>query len=319
MVKTGLSRGACALAVLGTLGLVGCASSGISMRGSAGTILQAANTQALSSSFQVAFTGQLQLDLSHVTPPTGVSAGELALVQAEVDSARLSAVMEVQSPTEFEMSFTLTPLLTQTWRVLDLNGSEYITENGTQWHSVVTPQATKAGVSAGSLGNLKTEVKSWGKELRNSATVTKLGTTTIAGNQVEHIQTSIAGSSLNSSMAGILGDAVGALGSEGAALNSALPAIEGLLQFTQVTTDSYVLTSTGQLDRTDITVGLNLNLAELATLAPGETGLPTGTASMTLSFSGNFSDYGKSFGLQKPSDIVAGPLPTPSGLASALS
>jgi hypothetical protein len=203
--------------------------------------------------------------------------------------------------------------------VLDLNGSEYISDNGTQWHSVSSSQASKAGVSSGSLSNLKTEFKSWGKELSGSATVTKLGATTIDGNQVEHLQTTIAGSSLNSAMAGILGEAVGALGSEAASLNSELPAIEGSLQFTQVKTDSYVLTSTGQLARTDITVGLDLNLAELATLAPGETGLPTGTASMTLTFSGNFSDYGKAFGLQKPSDIVAGPLPTPSGLAGALS
>ncbi|HUY55530.1 MAG TPA: hypothetical protein VMV23_10265 [Candidatus Nanopelagicaceae bacterium] len=315
-MKIALSRSATALAALGTLALVGCASSGIFMKGSAGTILQAANTQALSSSFQVAFTGQLQVDLSRVTPPKGVTAGELTLIQDEVDSARLSAVMQVQSPTEFEMSFTLAPLLTQTWRVLDLNGSEYISENGTQWHSV---SSTGAGAVAGGLSNLKTEVKSWGKELSSSATVTKLGTTTIGGNQVEHLQTTIAGSSLNSSMASILGDVVGALGSEGASLNSELPAIEGLLQFTQVKTDSYVLTSSGQLARTDITVGLNLNLAELATLAPAQTGLPAGTASMKLTFSGNFSDYGKAFGLQKPSDIVAGPLPTPSGLASALS
>jgi len=92
-----------------------------------------------------------------------------------------------------------------------------------------------------------------------------------------------------------------------------------LLQFTQVKSDSYVVASTGQLARTDITVGLNLDLWALSDLAPGQSGLPTGSVSMTLSFFGNFSDYGKDFNIQKPSDIVSGPLPIPSGLTGALS
>ena len=318
-VKSALSRGAMALAALGTLALVGCGSSGVSLNSPAGTILQAANTRALSSSFQVAFTGQLQVDLSGVSASAGVTSGELALLQTAINSTELNVVMQVQSPEQFELSFTLSPLLTQTWRVLDLDGSKYISENGTQWYSVASGKSSAAGLGPSGLSTLKTEIKSWGKDLANSATVTKLGTTTIGGNQVEHLQTTIAGSSLNQSMPGILGDVVGALGSEGASLNADLPAIEGMLQFTQAKTDSYILTSTGQLARTDVTFGLNLNLAELSTLVPSATGLPTGTVPMTLSFEGNFSDYGKSFGLQKPSNIVAGPLPTPSGLAGALS
>lgn len=289
----------------------------------AGTILQAANTQALNSSFQIAFTGQLQVNLSGVSASAGLTSTELALIQDEINTAQLTGVAQIQSSNAMEFSFTLSPLLTQTWHELYLNGSEYISENGTQWYSETAAgssaaQKSAAGAASNGLGNLKTAIKSLGQQLNSSATVTKLGTTTIGGNQVEHLETTISGPNLNHALASMLGDVTADLGTEGAALNSELPAIEGLLQFTQVKTDSYVLTSTGQLARTDETVAVNLNLSELATLVPGQTGLPTGTVPMTLSLSGNFSDYGKDFGLQKPSHIVAGPVPTPSGLAGVL-
>ncbi|MGH7642749.1 MAG: hypothetical protein ACRENX_07005 [Candidatus Dormibacteria bacterium] len=318
-MKLTLNRGAIGLAALATVALVGCGSAGASLHGPAGTILQAANTRALSSSFQVSFTGQLQVDLSGVTLPGGVSAAGLALLQSEIDSARLTGVAQVQSPTEAEVSFTLSPLLTQTWHVLTLNGDEYISENGKQWYSEADTASSSAAAAAGGLGNLKSELKSWGLELKNSATVTKLGTTTIGGNQVEHLQTTIAGASLNQSMAGILAEVVTGLGTQGAALKADLPAIQQLLQFTQVKSDSYILTSTGQLAKTVATAGLNLNLSALATLDPGQSGLPAGSASLTMTDSGTFSDYGKNFNLQKPSDILPGNPPAPSGLGGALS
>lgn len=322
-MRTVLGRGATALVALGALALVGCASSAVSMDRPAGTILQAANTQALNSSFQVAFTGRLQVDLSGVSATAGLTSAELALIQDEINTAQLTGVAEIQSSKAMELSFTLSPLLTQTWHELYLNGSEYLSENGTQWYSVTDAassgaQKSAAGAASSALGNLKAEIKSLGLELNSSATVTKLGTTAIGGSQVEHLETTISGPNLDHALASMLGDVASDLGTEGATLNSELPAIEGLLQFTQVKTDSYVLTSTGQLARTDETVGLNLNLSELATLVPGETGLPTGKVPMRLSLSGNFSDYGKDFGLQKPSHIVAGPPPTPSGLAGVL-
>jgi len=312
-----LRRGAMGLAALATLALVGCSSNGVSMNRPAGAILQAANQQALGSSFQMTFTSQLQVHLHGVTA-TGVASGELSLVQAEIDSARLRGVIQLQSPTQFEMSFTLTPLLTQTWHVLDLSGKEYISENGTQWHTVSNLKSSAAS-SSGGLSNLKAEVKSWGQALRSEATVTNLGKTTISSNQVEHLQTTLTGSDLNHSLAGILGQVAGQLGTAGSSLSADLPAVEKLLQFTSVKEDSYVRTSTGQLARVHLTVGLSLDLSELSSLAPGQLGLPAGSASMTFTSTGNFSDYSKDFGLQKPSNIVPGPLPTPNGLAGALS
>lgn len=314
-----LGRGATALAALGTLALVGCGSSGVSLKGPAGTILQAANTKVLSSSFQVIFSGRLRVDLSGINLPTGVNSVELTLLQDEINQARLTGVAQVQSLQAAEVSFTLKPLLTQTWHVLTLSGSAYVSENGTQWYAEGSAGSQGAAASGSGLGNLKSELKSWGLELKSSATVTKLPLTTIGGNQVEHLQTTIAGSSLNQSMATILGQVVGDLGAAGTSLKSDLPAIEQVVQFTGVTSDSYILTSTGQLARTIATLGLKLNLSALPTLAPGQSGLPSGSASLTMTDSGSFSDYGKGFNLQKPSDIVPGPVPTPSGLAGALS
>lgn len=317
-VKASLARAATAAALLGTLALTGCASGGVSLKGPAGTILQVANSRALSSSFQVAFSGQLRVDLSHASPPPGVTSGELTLLQAELDSSRLSGWLQFQSGTQFELSFTLSPLLTQSWRVLDLNGREYLSDNGTQWHLGGRVPAGAAGASPGGLGNLKTEFESWGKELANSATVKNLGNTTLAGTRVEHLQTTIAGSSLNQSMATIVAGMAGELSSAGGTLKQELPMIEGLLQFADVTTDSYVIIATGQLARTQVAVGMTLNLSDLAGLAPGQADLPSGVAPLTLDFAANFSDYGKQFGLRKPGEIVAGPLPTPSGVAGLL-
>lgn len=308
------SRGAGAIVALGALALAGCASVTTAIGRPEGTILRAANTKALNSSFRVAFTGQIGVNLSGVTPPPGVTAGELSLIEAEINLARLTGVAQVESPTAAEVSFRLSPLSSQTWRVIYLNRSEYVSENGRQWYRDSTP----ASDAVGGLGTLKSQLESWGLELKKSAAVTKLGTSTIGGSQVEHLRTTIAGANLNQSMAGVLGDLVVDLGGQGAQLKADLPAIEALLQFTQVQLDSYVVTSTGQLARTNLNLGLNLNLDKLATLAPGRTDLPSGTASLTVLDSGAFSDYGADFNLHKPTNIEPGPAPTPSGLSGLL-
>jgi hypothetical protein len=92
-----------------------------------------------------------------------------------------------------------------------------------------------------------------------------------------------------------------------------------MLDFTQVRGESYVLTSTGQLARASVEVSLTLDLGGLSSLAPGATGLPSGSASLGFAATGNFSNYGQSFNIQAPSHVTAGPLPTPSGLSGALS
>jgi len=316
-VKISLRRVISTAALASALTLVGCASNALSTDRPAGAVLQAANQRALDGSFQVDFTGHLQVDLSAVTPPAGVTAGEMSLLRAAINSAELTGVALVQSPKEVSLTLNLSPLITQSWHVLDLNGSEYVSENGTQWHRVTAPSGSSEP-NGGDLGQLNADFKSWGLELQKDATVSKLGTTTIAGQQVEQLQTTVSGSDLNQAISGILGQAVGALGSEAASVQPELPAIEGLLQFSQVKADSYVLTSNGDLDRTVVTAVLNVDLSELSTLDPGQSSLPSGTAPVIASMTADFSNYGKNFDLRKPGDIVAGPLPTPSGLGGAL-
>ncbi|HVC39138.1 MAG TPA: hypothetical protein VNH20_04070 [Candidatus Dormibacteraeota bacterium] len=313
-----LRRGATALAALGTLALVGCAGPAGSTDRTPGAVLQAANQQALSSSFKADFTAQLAVNLSRVTPAAGMSAGALGLIQAEINNLQLRGVLEVQSPKLFEMSFTLSPLLTQAVHLIDVNGTEYISENGTQWHSQPSTAAGGAGKLSGGLSNLKSQVDGLGQSLRGEATVKDLGRTGSGSDQVEHIQTSLTGADLNRSWASILSTITSDLGAQGGSLSAELPTIERLVQFTQVTSDSFVLTASGQLARIDTTVGMTLDLSQLAVLAPGQSGLPTGSAGLTLTVRGSFSGYGSNFNIQKPSDLVPGPLPTPSGLAGAL-
>lgn len=316
-MKTPIGAVITAAAALGALALVGCGGSAVSMNRPAGAVLQAANQQALAGSFQVSFTGQLQVDLSGVTPPAGVSAAELQLLQSAINSTELTGVAQIESQNALSLSFSLSPIVTQTWHVLYLDGTEYISDNGTQWHRETASQADQA--ATGGLSKFKSDFKTWGEDLRNQATVTKLGTTTIGGQQVEHIQTTISGANLNQALTTILGQVAGTLGAQGSSLSADLPALEGLLHFTQVKADSYVLTSNGYPARTDLSAGITLNLSELSSLLPGVADLPTGSAPMTFTLNSNFSDYGKDFNLTKPTDIVTGPLPTPSGLAGALS
>jgi hypothetical protein len=316
-VRTGLRKPKIAFLTLAMLALVGCGSQAVTAHQTARAILDSANQQALGTSFAMSFTSTVQVDLSKVSGLSGVSAGELSLVQAEINSAELEGVVDFQSQKLFELSFTLSPILDQPWHLIDLDGTRYLSENGTQWHTLKGESGLAGGVggaASGGLSNLKAEVQTWGQELRSSATVTNLGDSELNGAEVDHVQTSVTGPALNHALAQVLAGLVTALGTTQPAVSQDVPAIEELLQFNSVRVDSYVLTASGQLDRTDVSVGMDLNLSALPALAPDTSDLPSGSISMTLNSTGNFSEYGKDFGITKPSDIVAGPLPTPSGL-----
>lgn len=310
-------RSAIALAALAALALAGCGQA-VTAHRSARAILDAANQQALDTSFEMSFTSKMQVDLSAVSGLSGVSAGELAVVQAEINSAELQGVVDFQSPKLFELSFSLSPILDQTWHLIDLDGTRYISENGTQWHTVNGDSGLAGGVggaASGGLSNLKADLQTWGQELHSSATVTNLGNSELNGAEVDHVQTSVAGPDLNHSLAQVLSGLATQLGTAEPSLSGEVPAIEQLLQFNSAKVDSYVGTASGRLDRTNISVGMTLDLAALSAPAPAKSDLPSGSISMAIDSTGNFSDYGKDFGIHKPSDIVAGPLPTPSGLA----
>ena|GEM_PF-2963551 len=318
---TGLRRSPIALLALATLAVVGCGSQAATAHKSARAILDSANQQALGTSFAMSFTSTVQIDLSKVSGPSGVSAGELSLAQAEINSAELEGVVDFQSQKLFELSFTLSPILDQTWHLIDLNGTRYLSENGTQWHTLKGDSGLAGGVggaASGGLSNLKAELQTWGQELHSSATVSNLGDSQLNGAEVDHVQTSVTGPALNHALAQVLAGMATDLATAQPSLSQDVPAIEELLQFTSARVDSYVLTASGQLDRTDVSVGVDLDLSGLPALAPGTSDLPSGSISMTLNSTGNFSDYGKNFSISKPSDIVAGPLPTPSGLGGLL-
>jgi hypothetical protein len=289
----------------------------------AAAVLEAANTKALSGSFQVAFSARLHVDLSQVTGLTGVTPGELSLAQDEINGARLRGTAEVQSQQQMEMTFTISPVMAQAWHLILVDGSEYISEDGSTWYKLRSGESGfAAGVGStagGELRHLKQELKSWGQDLHRSASVTNLGKTEIGGEQVRHLETTVPGPAMNHLLSQILSQVATDLGSSAPSLSGDLPALEQLLDFTRVRADSYVLTATGQLARASIDVDLTLDLSPLSPLAPGATGLPSGSASLVFTTTENFGKYGQSFNIQKPSHVASGPLPTPSGLSGALS
>ncbi|MFZ0169558.1 MAG: hypothetical protein WAL64_09095 [Candidatus Dormiibacterota bacterium] len=316
-----LRRSAIALASLAVLAVAGCGSPAATAHRSARAILDAANQRALGTSFELSFSSKVQVDLTGVSGLSGVTPGELGLIQAKINSAQLQGVVDFQSQKLFELSFSVSPLLDQTWHLIDLNGTRYISENGTQWHTVTGNSGLAGGVgsvASGGLSNLKAELQTWGQELHSSATVTNLGNSQLNGAEVDHVQTSVSGPALNHALAQVLSGLATQLGTAEPSLSGEVPAIEKLLQFNSAKVDSYVGTPSGQLARTEISVGMTLDLGSLSALAPGQSDLPSGSMSMTIDATGNLSKYGKNFGIQKPSDIVAGPLPAPSGLGAAL-
>lgn len=303
------------------LALVGCGSPAAATHRSPGAILDAANQQALGTSFEMNFTTQLHVGLSGVTGLSGTIGHELSVAQAEINSAELQGVVEFQTKTQFELTFTLSPLLDQPWHLIDLDGTEYLSNNGTEWHTVSGGSGVAGdvgGAASGGLGNLKAELQTWGQELRGSATVSNLGDSELDGAKVDHVETTVSGAALDKALAQALAGVATKLGSAAPSLSGDVPALEQLLQFNSIKVDSYVLTSSGKLARTDVAVGLTLDLSALSTLAPDKADLPGGSVAITFNAGADFSDFGKDFGIAKPSDIVAGPLPTPSGLGGAL-
>jgi len=312
-----LLRSPLAIAGLAVLALAGCGSPAAGSQRSAGAILDAANQQALGASFQMSFSSQLHVGLTGVTGLSGTLGRELSIAQTEINAAEFRGVVEFQSKTQFELTFTLSPLLDQPWHLIDLDGTEYISENGTQWYTVSGNSGVAGdvgGAAGGGLGDLKAQLQTWGQELRGSATVSNLGDSELDGAKVDHVQTSVSGAALNKTLAQAFAGVATKLGTAAPSLSGDIPALEQLLQFNSIRVDSYVLTSNGRLARTDIAVGLTLDLSALSTLAPGQAGLPGGSVAITFNTTANFSDFGKDFGIGKPSDIVAGPVPTPSGL-----
>ncbi len=307
------------LAPLAAAGLLaGCGGSGISTSRPAGAILQAANSTVLGGSFEMTFSAHLQADLSHVTGLSGVNATELAVIQDEINAATLQGTVEYQGPQDLEATFSLPPLLTSPWHVIDLNGVEYVSEDGSHWYQAAKSSSSQV-LGGQTLSGLRAEFKTWGQQLKGSSQVVNLGVSTVGGVRIDHLQSTVPAAALNTFMSQALSGVLSKLPSSTPKLGGDLTAIEQLIRFTGARGDSYVRTDNGRLARATSTVGMDLELGALSLLAPKQSGLPSGYASLTFDFAGNLSDYGQTFNIQKPSQVLPGSPPTPSGLGGALS
>ncbi len=303
-----------AAAVASAALLAGCGAAATPLHASPRALLVAAYQHVAATSFQADVSVQLHADLSHLTPGGGLTAAQISQFQAEINLAQLSATLEYQGPKQLEMSFTLTPVLKGTWHVLVLGGSEYIEGPDGQWH--LLPSAGAAGASGvsglgSSAGGLKQELRAWAKSLRQRATVTNLGSTSVDGQSVTHLRDTLSGNVIGSALDNLWGTLASHLGSQGSKLQQALPVLQQLFQFGQETDDEYLSQSSGRLVRADSTIPVAINLTPLAALLPAGTSMPSGSASFTFSISADMSNYGKNFDLVKPASVAPG---LPSGL-----
>ncbi|MGH7611582.1 MAG: hypothetical protein ACREN4_06150 [Candidatus Dormibacteria bacterium] len=294
--------------------LAGCGGAGFSQSRPAGKILAAANSITLGQSFQVNFSAQMSVDLSHVKGLGSVTQSELDLIQSEISAARLEGTVQMQNSSTIEGTLTLPPLLKTPVHLIDLDGAGYISYDGTHWYQ----QSASAGTGA-TLQKLRGQFQTWGKQLQGQAQVVNKGDTTFDGTSVDHLQTTVPGAALNTFMAQEIAGLSAVLPTLGPQQSSEIKALEQLIQFTGETGDTYVNTANGHLVHASGTTTLDLQLGALALLAPGQSGLPSGYAGITFTVSGDFSDWGQQFNIQKPGHVLPGLPPAPSGLSGSLS
>ncbi len=306
-----------AVAMTGALVLVGCGavatSSTRNSHAVAAKLLGSANSSAFATSFQVTFKGGLNMTLTGVSGMAASSQQQLAKLQTELNSGPVSGTIDFQSPTEFRITYDAPAFLATPLQLVEVGGNSYASLNGQQWYREDAVPTGAGGVAPlpSSLTNLPAELKSLGTLAQGGATVTSSGPLSRDGVEVDHIHAVVTSAGLENIFSSALGAA-----SSGATPSAGIPLVglAQLLQFGPASGDVYIATKTHLPQEEAFNGGVSVNLGALALLAPSQTPAPRGSLGLTANFSANFGQYGASFGIQTPTNIVPGQLPLPSSL-----
>lgn len=298
------------LGALGMAALAGCGGTPSAHRSPAvaANLLGASNTAALNTSFEASFSAGASVDISGLTGLPASTRQQLRKAVQTLNGASLKGTLQYQSSGTFELSYSLPPVLTQKVTLLEVGGAAYVSLNGNQWYSAAAAAPGSLGGSLpGKLGNLRSELRNLGKQLKSATRVTDLGSGgTVNGVATDHLRATVAGSALN----GVLANAITQFGS---GRGSGLGALTSLITFGSTTVNSWVATGNHRPQRVTANSSMTLNLGALSLLAPGSAPTVGGSASVAVHFAVNFSRYGASFGLQKPASVLPGAPALPSG------
>ncbi len=286
----------------------------VSPRAVAAKLLGTANTSAFGTSFQATFKAGVNVTISGVNGLPAASLQPLTKLQQELNASPLSGTIDFQSPTEFRIIYSLPGLLPAPLQLIEVGGGAYASLDGSHWYLLgAPPLGSSQGVQLPSqVANLPSELKSLGTLGKGVATVTNMGTESRDGIQVDQLRVVVSGAGLSQIVSG----AAGALGSGASPSTGAqISGLSQLLQFNQATGDIYIATKTHLPQQESLSAGVTVNLGALGLLAPSQTPAPQGTIGVSLNFAVDYGQYGASFSIQKPTDILPGPLPLPSSLS----
>ncbi|MHB8323825.1 MAG: hypothetical protein ACYDEA_02980 [Candidatus Dormibacteria bacterium] len=310
---------AAAATSVGGLVLAGCGTSAptpvVNSRAMAAKLVSAANTSAFGTSFQATFKAGVNVTISGVNGLPAPSLQHLTRVQQQLNAYPLGGTVDFQSPTEFRITWSLPGFLPAPLQVIEVGGSAYASLDGSHWYLMGAPPP---GSGPGwqlpfHAANLPSELKSLGTPARG-VTVRNMGTESRDGIQVDQFRVVVSGAGL----AQILSGAAGALDSGASpATGAEIAGLSQILQFDQATGEIYIATKTHLPQQESLSGSTSINLGALGLLVPGQTPAPQGTIGVSLNLAVDYGRYGASFSIQKPTDILPGPLPLPSSLSQA--
>ncbi|MHB1502284.1 MAG: hypothetical protein ACYCYK_14345, partial [Candidatus Dormibacteria bacterium] len=293
--------GATALA-LGLLALAGCGSSPAhrSDKLVAARVLSTANRTAWSTSFTARIQGTVRLTLSDVSGLPSQTLKRLQQLQQQLNSTSISGSIRLESPTDFEVTYSFPPFLPSPLEVIYAGGTKYASSNGTQWHRLgPSGGAGSLGKLPFEIGSLPAALRALGSATSGATTITSLPATTVDGVAVDHLRAVVSGTGLARILTGGLG-----AGSSTGGSGAATQALSALVNFQPATVDTYI----GQRTRLPVlesaSGGASLDLAALSLLGSTATAQAKGTVALGYDFTVTFSGYGSHFSIAAPTNVV---------------
>ncbi len=280
--------------------LAGCGPAPASHHAHTSSLLLRASNSALATSVAVSFSGSVSVNDSSAT---GLTQAELQALR-QLGQTTLTGSARVENRQNAEATYTASPLLPYQVSAVVANGQTYLRVGSGSWYGPLSSKMASPSLAPGA-GSFVTTFKKWLSGLSSSTKVQNLGTTTLNGQTVDHLQAQVAGTSLHNLLGGLVGSSGG---------GSQLGGLSSLLQFGTETVDAYVDPSTDRPVQVNETGSLTVQLGPLGLLDPSQfSGTAGGQVALTMNLKVGLSDYGADYNIQAPGSPLPG---LPPSLAS---
>lgn len=279
----------------------------------AAEVLSSSNSAALGTSFQATFNVKMAASAVGVAGLPAATEQQIEHAATTLNGLDVQGTLDFQSPTTFEISYSMPPLVSQQIHLLRVGGSSYISTNGTQWYALASAGGGAGSVPAPSkLSNLKSQLLKLGDAAKSATHVTNLGDTKLNGVTVDHLRATVTGAGLDAAV----GKALAGAATSSAGGGASLAILDQMLRFGTTTADSWVAVASHLPQRVSASSSAKLDLGAFGSLLGGSSGSKVGgTISMSGSFTVDFGRYGANFSLAKPSQVLSGSPQLPTSLS----